>query len=164
MNAAWNHIARSIFDRADVNNVSLEEFDYLVEEYPYFPAIHFLRTRKVFEDKMPESFANASRTALYFSNPHWLQYQLEGVLPTEKQELPLAEILTTPSQAEEISSAINQESIIPEAEVIQEATEINFDDKRIFSEPVADVIAEPEETPSIVADVIAKQHHQSRML
>ena len=29
MNAAWNHIAKSIFDRPDVENISLEELAFL---------------------------------------------------------------------------------------------------------------------------------------
>jgi len=140
MNAAWNHIARSIFERPDVENVGLEELDYLLEEYPYFPVIHFLRTRKMLSDHLPESETGASRTALYFPNPHWLQYQLEGVRPSEQHELPLAEIMTTPSQAEELSAAIEEEQLLPTSELMQEETEMNFDDKRIFPGQESEVI------------------------
>jgi len=134
MNATWNHIARSIFERPDVENISLDEMDYLVEEYPYFPIIHFLRTRKILADQLPESDSGAARTALYFPNPHWLQYQLDGIIPAGEKELPLAEIMTTPSQVEELTAVIPEEHTVPAAEVIQEESEMNFDDKRIFSE------------------------------
>ena len=134
MNARWNHIARSIFERPDVENISLDEMDYLVEEYPYFPIIHFLRTRKILADQLPESDSGAARTALYFPNPHWLQYQLDGIIPAGEKELPLAEIMTTPSQVEELTAVIPEEHPVPAAEVIQEESEMNFDDKRIFSE------------------------------
>ena len=133
MNATWNHIARSIFERPDVENISLDEMDYLVEEYPYFPIIHFLRTRKILADQLPESDSGAARTALYFPNPHWLQYQLDGIIPAGEKELPLAEIMTTPSQVEELTAVIPEEHTVPAAEVIQEESEMNFDDKRIFS-------------------------------
>jgi hypothetical protein len=135
MNAAWNHIARSIFERSDIENVGLEELDYLVEEYPYFPVIHFLRTRKILADHLPEAESGASRTALYFANPHWLQHQLEAVRPVEQHELPLAEIMTTPSQADELNAVMESDQSLPPSEVIQEETEMDFDDKRIFSEP-----------------------------
>ena len=138
MNSAWNHIARSIFERSDIENVGLEELDYLVEEYPYFPVIHFLRTRKILADHLPEAESGASRTALYFPNPHWLQHQLEGVRPAEPHELPLAEIMTTPSQADELNAVIESDQLLPPSEVIQEETEMNFDDKRIFSEPLVE--------------------------
>jgi hypothetical protein len=134
MNFAWNNIARSIFDRPDVENISLEELDYLVEEYPYFPVIHFLRTRKMLADNIAD-VSGAARTALYFPNPHWLHYQLEGILPKESHEQPMAEIMTTPSYAEEFSDVIPEETLVPLAEVILEESELNFDDKRIYTAP-----------------------------
>ena len=136
MNAAWNQIARTIFDRPDVENVSLEELDYLLEEYPYFPVIHFIRARKMIADQMPESSAAASRTSLYYPNPHWLQYQLDGIIPASNLELSLAEMLTTPSQPEELSSVHTIESHAPAAEVELEATETSYDDKRVYEHPV----------------------------
>ncbi len=141
MNAAWNNIARSIFDRPDVENISLEELDYLVEEYPYFPVIHFLRTRKLLADHITDT-SGAARTALYFPNPHWLHFQMEEILPKEKHEQPMAEIMTTPSYADELFAVIPQEAPVPEAEVKLEESEMNFDDKRIYTAPETESIRE----------------------
>jgi len=133
MNGGWNHIARSIFERPDVENISLEELDFLVEEYPYFPVIHFLRTRKLLADQVSPALSGVARTALYFPNPHWLNFQLEAIPTTVNQEPALSEVMTTPSGVEQLSSVIQEESILPEAEIIQEETETSYDNKRVFN-------------------------------
>jgi len=147
MNAGWNHIAKSIFERPDVENISLDELDFLVEEYPYFPVIHFLRTRKLLADQVSPALSGVARTALYFPNPHWLNFQLEAIPIPGNQEPALSEIMTTPSGVEELDSFIEEESPVPEAEIIQEETETFYDDKRVFNpgEP------EKEETPTELA-------------
>jgi hypothetical protein len=132
MNAGWNHIAKSIFERADVENISLEELDFLIEEYPYFPVIHFLRTRKLLADQVSPALSGVARTALYFPNPHWLNFQLEGIPVIENQEPALSEVLTTPSGVEEFDSMIQEELTVPQAEIVQEETETVYDDKRVL--------------------------------
>ena len=145
MNAAWRHIAQSIFDQPDLEKLSLNELDYLVEEYPYFPVIHLLRTHKLLSEKIPMAESAVARTALYFNNPHWLNHQLfESDIQVHPDE-PMAEMLTTASPAESLVTIMQDEIPVPEAELIQEETEMEFDDKRIFS---TEKFGESEESPA----------------
>jgi hypothetical protein len=132
MNAAWNHIVRSIFEQPDVEKISLEELDYLLEEYPYFPVIHFLRTNKLLTENIPPESASISRTALYFQNPHWLNHQLYEKEILQPSDEPMAEILLNPSYTDELSLVIPEDAFIPEAEVKLEESEMKFDDKRVY--------------------------------
>jgi hypothetical protein len=134
MNSGLNHIERSIFGRTDVEKVSLEELDFLVTEYPYFPVIHFLRTRKLLADNIPPTSNAITRTSLYFHSPHWLYHQVYKIELPEPHDEPFSEILHTPSFADELAFIIPDETTIPETELKLEESAMKFDEKRIFHE------------------------------
>jgi hypothetical protein len=56
--------------------MTLDELQALAQQYPYSSIVHFLHTSKL-KETLDRHFPEAvSHTALYFNNPHWLDYQL----------------------------------------------------------------------------------------
>ncbi len=69
-------IVQSMFERENLDEMTLDELQALAQQYPYSSIVHFLHTSKLketFDRHFPEA---VSHTALYFNNPHWLDYQL----------------------------------------------------------------------------------------
>lgn len=67
-----------MFERESLDEMTLDELQALAQQYPYSSIVHFLHTSKLketFDRHFPEA---VSHTALYFNNPHWLDYQLSG--------------------------------------------------------------------------------------
>ncbi len=69
-------LVQSMFERENLDEMTLDELQALAQQYPYSSIVHFLHTSKLketFDRHFPEA---VSHTALYFNNPHWLDYQL----------------------------------------------------------------------------------------
>lgn len=77
MNLGWKHLAGQLLNGADLSRASLEEIDILLEEYPYFAGLHFLKAAKVKALQKDELSGTVSKAALYFPNPHWFSLMLE---------------------------------------------------------------------------------------
>lgn len=80
---------------ADLTSTKMEVIEKLVHEYPFFSPGQYLFAAKLKKDDHPLVGSQAMRTALYFTNPHWLQFQLEalkdpGIDQAPKQELDTA--------------------------------------------------------------------------
>jgi len=80
---------------ADLSSTKMEVIEKLVHEYPFFSPGQYLFAAKLKKDDHPLVGSQAMRTALYFTNPHWLQFQLEalkdpGIDQAPKQELDTA--------------------------------------------------------------------------
>ncbi|HLO81086.1 MAG TPA: hypothetical protein VK166_09015 [Chitinophagaceae bacterium] len=133
MNPVWRHMAMSVFEKQDPQQLTVEEIDQVIERYPYFAVLHFIKTGKLMAEGNPDADSSASKTALYFSNPHWLHHQLNRVQHTDEAEESMAEILTTHTDPE-VYEELEEETIIPEAEIEQEDLEEEYDDKRIYAQ------------------------------
>ena len=71
-------IIRHLFQAESLEEVSRQRLETFVEEYPFFGIGHYLLSFKLLAGD-PERFREATqRTCLYFSNPLWLQWQLEN--------------------------------------------------------------------------------------
>jgi len=69
-------LIQSMFERESLDEMTLDELQALAQQYPYSSIVHFLHTSKL-KDTFDRHFPEAvSHTALYFNNPHWLDYQL----------------------------------------------------------------------------------------
>ncbi len=112
MQTELNHTVKSLFDKNSLDDMSREELLLMTVKYPYSAIFQFLYTRKLqsLQDlRFPSSVA---KTAIYFSNPHWLNHQLRAKTSVEA----LAEM----EMAFENSHAIQAESeAIPLAENIE---------------------------------------------
>lgn len=135
MNATLRQVAHHLFEQHDLNKIQVEELDYLIEEYPYFSAFHILKAKKMMAERDQSSNQALQKAAIFFHNPHWLDYQMHHDEPFSPHEEHLSEILTTPDS--EILPELETDEILPEAEIEIEANEVLFDNKRApFTEPV----------------------------
>jgi hypothetical protein len=127
-------MAMSVFEKQDIDQLTVEEIDQAIERYPYFAVLHFIKAGKLTAEGHPETGTSAARTALYFSNPHWLQYQLNRQVLNEEPDESLAEIMTTQTDIE-VYDKLEEEPALPEAEIEQEHLESEYDNKRLFVHP-----------------------------
>ncbi len=79
MNHSLQKSLHHLTGQRDIDAVSLEVLEDLCKKYPYFPVVRLLLSKKLktagddaYEKQLPE-------TALYFSNPFWLNFQLAEV-------------------------------------------------------------------------------------
>jgi hypothetical protein len=72
----------------------IETLEKLVNEYPFFSPGQYLFSAKLKKEDHPLATAQAAKTALYFSNPLWLQFQLENQEDAGIDEAPKKEFDT----------------------------------------------------------------------
>lgn len=77
MNLGWKHLAGQLLNGADLSKASLEEIDILLEEYPYFAGLHFLKAAKAKASQTDDLSGSYAKAALYFPNPHWYALLLD---------------------------------------------------------------------------------------
>jgi hypothetical protein len=65
----------------DIDLVGVEELEELASDYPYFPVAQMLLAKKLKSQNDPRFLSQVQKTALYFSNPYWLHYQLLNSIP-----------------------------------------------------------------------------------
>jgi hypothetical protein len=72
----------------------VETLEKLVNEYPFFSPGQYLFSAKLKKEDHPLASAQAAKTALYFSNPLWLQFQLDNQEDVGIDEAPKKEFDT----------------------------------------------------------------------
>lgn len=72
----------------------VEALEKLVNEYPFFSPGQYLFSAKLKKEDHPLATAQAAKTALYFSNPLWLQFQLDNQEDVGIDEAPKKEFDT----------------------------------------------------------------------
>ncbi|MDE3236890.1 MAG: hypothetical protein KGO81_13130 [Bacteroidota bacterium] len=114
MNAAIEKALLQLTNRASLNDVRLEELIRITVEHPYFAPAQLLLAAKLKDENTPQFQLQLQKTALYTSNPSWLEYELlngyvkemvpvqPGYVPTEEK---LPEVVT-PLIAEEKSKPL----------------------------------------------------------
>jgi len=139
MQTELNHTVKSLFGKDSLDDMSREDLLLMTANYPYAAIIQFLYTRKlqsVHDIRFPSSVA---KTAIYFSNPHWLNHQLRAKTSVEA----LAEM----EMAFEKSNAVLAENEAPSFVHVNEGIEINshqeLQEKEVdpFHESSADLAA-----------------------
>ncbi|MEY3433011.1 MAG: hypothetical protein RL131_947, partial [Bacteroidota bacterium] len=76
MTRETDYLIQSLFERENLDEMTLDEMKGMAEQYPFSSIIQFLYTCKLkslYHLDFPESVA---KTALYFNNPYWLNHQL----------------------------------------------------------------------------------------
>jgi hypothetical protein len=61
-----------------VSEIKMEDIEEMSKKYPYFSPIQYLFSLKLKREKHPLAAPQAMKTALFFSNPYWLQFQLNS--------------------------------------------------------------------------------------
>ncbi len=76
MNQSCNKALQYLTGNGNIEVVTIEELETLIKNHPYFSVAHFLLAKKLSNENDPRFLPQVQKTALYFSNPHWLHYQL----------------------------------------------------------------------------------------
>lgn len=76
MNYIPSKVLRYVAGNENIDAISLDELQQLADENPYFPFAQFLLAKKLKAENNPGFLSQVQKTALYFSNPYWLDYQL----------------------------------------------------------------------------------------
>ncbi|WP_188928359.1 hypothetical protein [Puia dinghuensis] len=94
-------IIQHLFQVSSLGDISRQRLEAFVEEYPSFGIGHYLLSRKLKAEGSERYAAVTQTTSLYFTNPFWLQWQLENEIG-ETASLPagddLAEALSGASE------------------------------------------------------------------
>jgi hypothetical protein len=91
MQTELNHTVKSIYGKESLDEVSREDLLLMTHKYPYSSILQFLYTRKLKSLNDLRYPASVAKTALYFSNPHWLhnllrtRSSIEIVVEKEKE-------------------------------------------------------------------------------
>lgn len=81
MNQSLDKVLRYLAGNENIEATTLTDLQKLADENPYFPVAQFLLAKKLKSENNTGFLSQAQKTALYFPNPFWLHYQLNGALP-----------------------------------------------------------------------------------
>jgi hypothetical protein len=76
MKRSANKVLRYLAGNENIEAISTDDLRKFADEHPYFPIAQFLLAKKLKADNSSHFLQQAQKTALYFSNPYWLNYQL----------------------------------------------------------------------------------------
>lgn len=161
MNLGWKHLAGQLLNGADLSKASLEEIDILLDEYPYFAGLQFLKAAKLKAMQLDDVSGNYAKASLYFPNPHWFSLLLEQSVPTvlhqEYVSLPQVKVEDIENKVEEVNSLEHADNDI-------DATKINI--VEIEEQPVAEIHEpEPQTKPdweqNLAENPVFQQHQVS---
>jgi hypothetical protein len=79
MTGTTQHIIKKLFQADLLENVSVQQLEELVAQHPSFGTAHYLLSQKLQHDNNPAFEKQIQKTALYFTNPSWLQWLLKNV-------------------------------------------------------------------------------------
>ena len=151
MQADFKNMVKEIFGYERIRDIPEEELMHLTKTYGYSPLLQFLHSRYLKEKNDRHYPTSVARTAIYFSNPHWLHHQLQK---NHLDWIEDPEVERNYVQAEDEPSAAIIPASLPEEELA--ATEVT----EIHESSDQDNQAEEEEIPlsedeSFAEDVIA---------
>ena len=100
MNLQINQLVKSLLQKENLEQCSLQELEQFADRHPYFGAAQLLLTKKLQTENSERYDEQLQKTFLFFNNPLWVQHLLnetgnaEIIVSEKKQEpIPLA-ILT----------------------------------------------------------------------
>lgn len=76
MTKETDYLIQSLFEKESLEEMTLDEFRRIADQYPYSSIVQFLyscKLKSVYHLDFPEQ---VTHTALFFSSPQWLHYQL----------------------------------------------------------------------------------------
>lgn len=88
-------IIQHLFQASSLEDVSRERLEAFVESYPSFGMGHYLLSCKLQAEGSERFMPETQRTCLYFSNPLWLQWQLQNLDGMVMEPLASAPVATT---------------------------------------------------------------------
>jgi hypothetical protein len=76
MNTDMHILYQHLFNKDSLEEVDLQNLEEFIQQYPYYPPGHFLLTQKYRSLENKKYAAQAGQTAVFFNNPHWLNWLL----------------------------------------------------------------------------------------
>ncbi len=80
--------------KTDIADLKMDAIESLVNEYPFFSPGQYLFSAKLKKDDHPLAASQAMKTALFFSNPYWLQFQLDSLKDAGIDQAPKQDVDT----------------------------------------------------------------------
>ncbi len=129
MQAEFDNMVKEMLGYGVSDEIPETELARLTKIYAYSPFIQYLFSRHLKEKNDPRYGASIARTALYFSNPHWLNHQLRNGKRSLVVENKSTDSNITSVGTVENFSAFTEEKNIPDSgnfadSVIEESIEI----------------------------------------
>ena len=136
MTRETDYLIQSLFEREGMEEMTLDELRGYSDQYPFSSIIQFLYTCKLkslYHLDYPET---VSKTALFFKDPFWLDYQLNDEQDLGKFRLGLYENRNEP--IEELSQPVAWDNEIVEEDVVfeEDALEKELFENEVFDEEV----------------------------
>jgi hypothetical protein len=156
MNVQINQLVRSLLQKDDIGQCSLQELQQFAEKNPYFGAAQLLLTKKMQTDAPAQYDEQLQKTFLFFNNPLWVEQVLNGtgkarITPAEKKEevpapVPVEKVLV--KEEIPIELAVVEPIIEAEPEPVIEPVEEKQPEPitepvAVVSEPVTEIHTEP---------------------
>ncbi|HMH32039.1 MAG TPA: hypothetical protein VK543_03360 [Puia sp.] len=143
MTGNTQHITQLLFGTQNLDEVSLDELRELVGEFPSFTAGHYLLSKKMKSSGHEGFLPETQKTALYFTNPFWLEWLLD-----DKTSEAMAEPVSSAASAihEEIPEPLEHEPLHVSEQIfpVDESAEP-------YHEPIQEF------NPHVVTEIIAEQ-------
>jgi len=98
MSLSTQHIIRHLFRAESLEEVSRQQLEELVEEYPSFGVGRYLLSRKLQAEGASHFNEETQKTNLYFTNPFWLQWLLNDAARPAGGVEPVREETMQPAQ------------------------------------------------------------------
>ena len=152
MTKETDYLVQSLFEKESLEEMTLDEFRKIADQYPYSSIVQFLyscKLKSVYHLDFPEQ---VTHTALFFSSPQWLHYQLSD--ESEKGNFRLTQY---DRHFNNISEDIPVE--LPETQNVDEEEDNIWDntlpenraEQTTIEEPILSIDKEPE----LVADPVS---------
>jgi len=153
MTKETDYLIQSLFEKESLEEMTLDEFRRMADQYPYSSIIQFLyscKLKSVYHLDFPEQ---VTHTALFFSSPQWLHFQLSD--ESEKGDFRLSQYdryFNNVSEDEPIE--LPETEYIDEEETAWENSPIESEEENIaqqapVSAPIEETIAVSHDQPNI---------------
>lgn len=144
MTSEIDSIVNQFFQKNNLEEVSLHQLEQFVNDFPYCTPGQLLLAKRYRQSNDPSYLKQASKTAIYFTNPHWLN----SLLDTD-------EIMWAKEVQDKKVTIPN--SNIPIAEVHPEVTKMQEEDIAVIDQNI-DLIESTNVESSAPADTEIQQH------
>ncbi len=153
MNVQINQLVRSLLQKDDIGQCSLQELQQFAEKNPYFGAAQLLLTKKLQTEDPARYDEQLQKTFLFFNNPLWVEQVLNGsgkatIVPAEKKPEPLT-VLVPIEESSVMETTLQEEPAEVElitADPVIETAATEPVVQPLSEEPLADPAEQPEET------------------
>ncbi|HEV7781288.1 MAG TPA: hypothetical protein VGO58_08475 [Chitinophagaceae bacterium] len=160
MNVQINQLVRSLLQKDDIGQCSLQELQQFAEKNPYFGAAQLLLTKKMQTEAPAQYDEQLQKTFLFFNNPLWVEQVLNGtgkasITPAEKKPEPVP-VLVSPEQMDVMETIpeelTREEEVNPEPVLQTETIAAITEPSAMLEEAVAKTEESPAEPPLLQAE------------